>query len=142
MKNVAILFILSLGLQDCNFKEAFVHPFSITDSWRLAEYKRYPDSSWQAVNVNKSLTVRFKANGNIQYGNDESYYGWMPFRGGWCNHAEKYTLKDGRIYFEFGEPGCIPFFAPNTPVYGHILKLTKEELVIDWWGESWKFIRI
>jgi len=140
MKNVAILFFLGLGLQSCNFKDAFVHPLSINDSWKLTEYKRSSDSSWQAVN--NSLTVRFKSNGDIKYGKDESYYGLMFLRGGWCNHAEKYTLKDGRIYFEFGKPGCIPIFDPNTPAYGHILKLTKQELVIEWWGESWKFTRI
>lgn len=117
-----------------------MHPFSITGSWRLTEHK--PDSIWQAVNANNSLTVRFKSNGNIQYDNKEFYYIWWFLHGGWCNYAEKYTLRDGRIYFEFSKPGCIPVVYPNTPAYGHILKLTKQELVIEWWGQSWKFIRI
>lgn len=144
MKNIAILilFIVGLWLQSCNFKETFVHPFSITDSWRLTEHQRYPDSSWNAINVNNSLIVRFKLDGNIQFDKEESYYGWIPFQEGWCNRAEKYKLKDGRIYFGFGERRCVHIVAPNTPPYGHILKLTKQELVIEWWGQSWKFIRI
>lgn len=72
MKNIAILilFIVGLWLQSCNFKETFVHPFSITDSWRLTEHQRYPDSSWNAIN---SLIGRFKLDENIQYDKEESH---------------------------------------------------------------------
>ncbi len=124
----SILFLVSA----C--KPADPQPGLLVGPWKQTAYKNDTDSNWQTVV--RSRVVVFGANGKIDQPDDQV----LP--GGWCNTAERYTVTNDRLVFEFGPVNCIPFVDPKIPNEAKIVRLTSEELILQWGRNGLTFTRM
>ena len=133
MKNIFFVSIIIVLLYSCKHED--IQSNKLIGSWNLASYKSEVDVTWQEVSINTKLNAIFKPNGTL--GTNEV----TPFGGGWCNVAEKYTLTDNLIHFEFGEAQCIPLIDPRVPSEAKIIELSGNVLLIQWGTRLLKFRR-
>ena len=128
---LAIMYLSVLNSCKSNEPEANL----LVGSWNLTSLKLESDSTWKEVNIGSQLNVIFKGNGSI------SSVTTNPIGGGWCNVAEKYTLNDKQLHFEFGEAHCIPFLDPKVPELAQIVEISEETLLIKWGNRLLTFVR-
>jgi hypothetical protein len=136
MKNLFVLGIMYLAIS-CKPEDILPNKMIILGDWKLVEYKINSRNDW--YKPFSEVKVEFKATGAIKYNNNDFLY--EPFGEGWCNQAVSYKLKGDRLYFKFGKPECIPIVIPNTPPYGVVQQISKNDLEIEWWGRNYRFRR-
>lgn len=136
MKNIKIALLLgAIALHACKATDPQANP--LVGSWKLIALKWDADKDFKSSDLNPALTVIFGSNGVIYSGENN-----LPFPGGWCNKAERYSVEDEKIIFAFGKANCIPFVDPQIPVEATIVELTQQTLLIKWSGTTMKFDRI
>ncbi|GAB3640135.1 hypothetical protein [Spirosoma arcticum] len=134
MKSVHIALLSGLTfLHACSPKDPEAN--LLIGSWNQIESKSPTDPAWQKTDPTRKINVIFKRNGTVSTENS------MPFYGGWCNHAERYTVADKTIQFDYGKPNCIPFIDPQVQSAAKILDITAQSLLIDYGGYLLKFRR-
>ena len=133
MKSIRYIFLIGLSLLSA-CKLADPQANLLVGTWQETALRSKTDTDWKVIGQGRTAT--FHRNGSITLSDKN------VLSGGWCNAAERYTLKDSRISFQFGEPECIPFVNPNTPSYVTIVSLTTELLVIEWGQYLMKFERL
>lgn len=129
------LFLGIFALHSC--KSADPQANQLSGSWTLVALKLDTDKDFNTNNINPAVNVIFGNYGIIYSGENNLY-----FSGGWCNKAERYLVKDGKIIFEFGKANCIPFVDPQIPAEATIIELTQQTLLIEWGKRTMKFERI
>lgn len=116
------LFLVSTLLFACHPKDPEAD--LLIGSWNQVQYKAAADSAWRDNSSNWIVNVIFKTDGTVGTVNQ------MPFSGGWCNNAERYSLSNKTIRFDYGKANCIPIVNPGTPPDAQIIDLTSQSLVI------------
>lgn len=104
-------------------------------AWKLVGSKLVFETDWTRTDPSSSTNVIFWDYGLISTGES------MLFSGGWCNKVERYTAKEGKITFVFGEPHCIPLIDPKIPSEATIVDITQQLLIIEWGNRMLKFER-
>ncbi len=117
----------------CGSKD--INPNQLIGSWDLISIKSLPDSTWKEVAGSGRADVIFTKTGAMRSS------GMMPFDGGWCNLAERYSLDGDIIHLEFGKPNCIPYINPKVPDTAKITNHTKNTLTIYWNNRYMNLIR-
>ena len=114
---LTVFYVFACGSKD-------VSPNQLIGSWDLISIRSQPDSTWKKVAGSGRSAVIFTKTGAMRSAD------MMPFEGGWCNFAERYSLDGDIIHFEFGKPNCIPFINPKVPDTAKIIMHTKNTLTI------------
>lgn len=104
-------------------------------AWKLVGLKSVSEKDWQRTDSDPATNVIFGDYGLISTGES------MIFSGGWCNKAERYSAKEGKITFVFGEPHCIPLIDPKIPSEATIVDISQQLLIIAWGNQMLKFER-
>lgn len=132
----AIKFRLLLGLlliNSCQPKDPEAN--LLLGAWKLVESKSVSGKDWQRTDPSLATNVIFWDYGLISTGEN------TLFSGGWCNKAERYTAKEGKITFTYGEPNCIPLIPPQIPAEARIVDITQQLLILEWGSQMLKFER-
>ncbi|GAB3794551.1 hypothetical protein GCM10028819_08590 [Spirosoma humi] len=128
--------ILLLGLlifNACRSKDPQAN--LLPGAWKLIGTKSVTETDWKRYESSSAADVIF-----WEYGIMSTSEG-MLFSGGWCNKAERYEARDGKIRFTFGEPTCIPLVAPQIPDEATIVDITPQSLILEWGNRMLKFER-
>ena len=135
MRATKLVLLLSLFIfNSCRSKDPQAN--LLIGAWKLVGSKLVAETAWKISDPNFDQNVVFWEHGIISTGESSL------FSGGWCNKAERYLVKERKVIFSFGEPGCIPLVDPQIPAEVTIVDLTQQLLVLQWGSLMLKLERV
>jgi hypothetical protein len=130
MKNLLLLLGLYLSLNACNLNNPEAN--RIVGTWVVEGSTPSPGNTHNNFVMGfpaKGTDITFTKKGGLTTTKEEVF-----FSGGWCNWADKYSVKSDTIFLEYGKPGCIPFIPPQISSRVAILALDRKVLKIRYEG--------
>ncbi|TAE28869.1 MAG: hypothetical protein EAZ91_14065 [Cytophagales bacterium] len=129
MKKLVLFFVLAFILNACNLNNPEAN--RIVGTWIVDGATSSPG------NTRNNFFMGFPAKGtDITFTRKETLTSTKEvfFSGGWCNWADRYSVKNDTIFLEYGKPGCIPLIPPKISSKVAILALDRNVLKIRYEG--------